>query len=112
MDDFSMHHEQNGGATVVVISGRVDSSAAPTMDGELDKLISANRWVVLDLKHVQFLSSAGVRAIIKALKTAKKSNHKVKLAAIPDHIANVMQMLGMMEIAQVYPSVAEAIISF
>lgn len=112
MADFSMQNEQNGDATVVVISGRVDSDTAGIMDMELDKLISANRWVVLDLKNVEFLSSAGVRAIVKALKTAKKSHHTVKLAAIPDHIAEIMKTLGMMDLMQVYPSVAEALISF
>ncbi len=83
MDDFSMQYEQNGDATVVAISGRLD-----------------------------FLASAGFRAIVNAMKTAKRSNHKVKLACIPDHIAEILETLGMMEILQVYPSIAEAIISF
>jgi len=112
MDDFSIQHEQNGNAIVVTISGRVDSATAGTMDSELDKLVSANRWVVLDLQNVEFLSSAGVRAIVNALKIARKSRHQVKLAAIPDHIAEIMKTLGMMELMQVYPSVAEAIVSF
>lgn len=112
MDTFSIQHEQNGNATVVIISGRVDSATAGAMDAELDKLIDANRRVVLDFKNVEFLSSAGVRAIVKAMKTAKRSRHIVKLAAVPDHIADMMKTLGMMEIMQVYPSVAEAIISF
>ena len=73
MDDFSLQHEQNGNATVVSISGRVDSATSVTMDTELEKLISANKRVILDFKKVEFISSAGVRAIVKALKTAKKS---------------------------------------
>lgn len=112
MDDFSMQHEQNRDVMVVTISGRVDSATSETMDMELTKLIPAEKKVVLNLKQVEFLSSAGVRAIVKALKTAKKSNHKVKLASIPDHIAEVLQTLGMMEIMQVYSSVEEAITSF
>lgn len=112
MDKFSMQHEQTGNTIVVAISGRVDSTTAGTMDMELDRLILANKQVVLDLKDVEFLSSAGVRAIVKALKTAKKSHHTVKLAAIPGYIAEILRTLGMMELMQVYPSVAEAIFSF
>ena len=112
MSDFSMQHEHNGNATVLSISGRVDSVTSGTMDTELENLISANKWVVVDFGNVEFLSSAGVRVLVKAMKTAKKSGHTVKLAAIPDHIAEVMKTLGMMEIMQVYPSVEEAIISF
>jgi len=112
MDEFSMQHEQNGDATVVTISGRVDSATAGTMDTELNKLISANKRVVLNLKELEFLSSAGVRAIISGLKTAKKSRHTVKLAAIPDHIAEILKTLGVMELMQAHPSVEEAIASF
>lgn len=112
MSIFSMQQEQNGNAIVVSISGRVDSATAGTMDMELENLISANKWVVLDFKNIEFLSSAGVRALVKAMKTAKKSGHNVRLAAIPDHIAEVMKTLGMMEIMQVYPSVEEALVSF
>jgi len=112
MGAFSMQHEINGNAMVLSISGRVDSTTATTMDAELDKLIDANKWVVLDLKEVEFLSSAGLRAIVAGLKAARKSNHKIKLASIPDHIAEVMETMGLIQLMQVYPSVAEAIISF
>jgi len=112
MDEFSIQHEQNGNVTVVSVSGRVDSATAPAMDAELDQQIHANKRVVLDLKNVDFLSSAAVRGIIKALKTAKKTNHKFKVAAIPDHIAEIMQTMGLMELMQVYPSVEDAIASF
>ena len=112
MDNFSIQHEQSGNVTVVAISGRVDSATAPTMNTELDKLIHANKKVVIDLQNVEFLSSAGVRGIVNALKAAKKSNHKITLAAIPDHIAEIMQTMGLMELMQVHPTVEEAIASF
>lgn len=112
MSDLSIQHEHEGSTIVVSISGRVDSATAGAMDTELEKLISANKQVVLDFKNIEFLSSAGVRALVKAMKTARKSGHQVRLAAIPDHIAEVMKTLGMMEIMPVHPSVAEAILSF
>ena len=112
MDKFSMQHEHSGDVTILAISGRVDSATAKTVDAELTKLIPTDKKVVLDLKDVEFLSSAGVRAIVKALKTAKKSRGRLKLASIPDHIAEILQTLGMMELMEAYPSADEAIASF
>jgi len=112
MDTFSMQHEHKGDVTILSISGRVDSATSKTMDAELAKLIPTDKKVVLDLKDVEFLSSAGVRAIVKALKTAKKSRGGLKLASIPDHIAEILQTLGMMELMEAYPSVEEATASF
>lgn len=112
MNIFSMQHERNGDVTILAITGRVDSATSKTIDAELTKLIPAEKKVVLDLKDVEFLSSAGVRAIVKALKTAKKSRGGLKVASIPDHIAEVLQTLGMMELMETYPSADEAVASF
>jgi len=112
MDTFSMQQEHKGDVTILAISGRVDSATAKTMDAELTKLIPSDKKIVLDLKDVEFISSAGVRAIVKALKTAKKSRGGLKLASIPGHINEVLQMLGMMELMEAYPSADEAIASF
>jgi len=112
MDNFSMQHERKGNVTVVTISGRVDSATAPTVDAELAKLVHSDKRLVLDLKAVEFLSSAGVRAIINALKSAKKSRGEVKLAAVPDHTHEILHTVGILELVQAYPSVEEAIASF
>ncbi|HKJ38607.1 MAG TPA: STAS domain-containing protein [Anaerolineales bacterium] len=112
MDGFSITSERKEDITIVTVSGRVDSATSKTMDAELEKLIPTDKKVVLNLKNVEFLSSAGVRAIVKALKTAKKTRGGLKLASIPDHIAEILQTLGMMELMEAYPSVEEAIASF
>ena len=112
MDEFSMQHEHKGNVTVVTISGRVDSYTAPTMEAELIKIIPADKKVVLDLKDLAFLSSAGVRAVVRALKTARKSRGDVKLASIPGHIAEILKTVGILELVRSYPSVDEAIASF
>ncbi len=112
MDELSMHDERHGKVTVLSLSGRVDSRTAPTLDEKLTQLISADKRLVLDLHAVTFLSSAGVRAIIQALKTAKKARGEVKLAEVPDHTAAILNTVGILEIVQAYPTVADAVASF
>jgi len=112
MDNFTIQHEQNGNVTIVNISGRVDSSTAPMMDTELEKIIHANKRIILNFKELEFLSSAGVRALVKAMKTARKSHHTLKLAAIPDHTAAMMETIGVLEFTEAYPSIEEATASF
>ena len=112
MDDFSVKSERKGNATVVTISGRVDSVTAAAMDAELANIVRDNNKMVLDLKDVSYLSSAGVRAIVRVLHGAKKSGGGVKLASVPEHVIQVLQTVGMMEVLQAYPSVDEAVASF
>lgn len=112
MDDFSMQHERQGKATVLTLTGKVDSQTAPALDAELSKLISSDKRVVISLKELTFLSSAGVRAIIQAVKTAKKARGEVKLAEVPGHTADILNTVGIMEIVQAYPTIADAVASF
>lgn len=112
MSDLTVHIRGNGNATVVVVSGRVDSVTAATLDTELGKIVQDDKKIVLDLKNVSYLSSAGVRAIVRVLQTAQKSGGGVKLASIPSHVEEVLQTVGMMHVFQSYPSVDEAASSF
>jgi len=112
MDDFSIKSERNGNVTIVTISGRVDSVTAASLDSELAKIVREDKKIILNLKDMAYLSSAGVRAIIKALQSAQKSGGGVKLASVPEQVMEVLQTVGMMQMLQAYPSVDEAVASF
>jgi len=112
MDDFSIKSERNGNVTIVTISGRVDSVTAASLDSELAKIVREDKKIILNLKNMAYLSSAGVRAIIKALQSAQKSGGGVKLASVPEQVMEVLQTVGMMQMLQAYPSVDEAVASF
>ena len=112
MEEFSIKSERNGDVSVAAITGRIDSVTAATLDKELEKIVHANKKVVLDLKDVAYLSSAGVRAIVKMLRNEQKTGGDVKLANMPRVVEDVLETVGMMELVQTYPSVDEAIASF
>jgi len=112
MEEFSVTSRHNGDVTVTNITGRVDSVTASKLDKELEKIVHGNKKVVLDLKGVVYLSSAGVRAIVKMLRNEQKTGGNVKLANMPRVVESVLETVGMMELVQVYTSVDEAIASF
>lgn len=112
MDELSVRSELKGSVSVVTISGRVDSVTAAALDTELAKVVASHKQIVLDLSPVTYLSSAGVRAIVKTLRAAEKADGSVKLAHIPNVVAEVLETVGMMEALQVYPTVDEAVADF
>ena len=112
MEEFSIKSERNGDVLVAAIVGRIDSVTAAVLDKELEKIVQANKKVVLDLKDVAYLSSAGVRAIVKMLRNEQKTGGDVKLANMPRVVEDVLETVGMMELVKTYPSVDEAIASF
>jgi len=112
MDEFSISNSHSGKVAIVTIAGRVDSASAPTMDAELEKAVSENKKIVLDLKDVAYMSSAGVRALVKALRHSHKSHGSLKLARVSDPILEILHTTGMTELVHMYPSIEEAVASF
>ena len=112
MDKFSIQSDTNGDVAVVTASGRFDSETAPSLDAELSKVVGEKNKVVLDLKGVDYLSSAGLRAIVKALQAVRKSGGGVKLACTSEPVETILRTVGMMEMLKNYPSVKDAVASF
>ena len=112
MDDFSIKSERNGQVTVVSVGGRIDSVTAAKMDEELAKIVRENKKLVLDLNGIVYLSSAGVRSIVRVSQNTQKSGGGVKLAHLPEHVAEVLHMVGVTHVLQSHASVAEAVASF
>ena len=95
------------------VKGRVDSDSAPELEIALTKLLNEGRnKIVLNLQSVDFLSSAGLRAIVKAYQGAKKTGGDVRLAAVSEPIEVILRTVGMMQMLKMYPTDQEAVASF
>ncbi len=113
MSTLSITTENTQSASVMTVRGRVDSETAPELDGALSKLLNDNRnRIVLNLQGVGYLSSAGLRAMVKALKDAQKSGGDVRLAAVSEPIEVILRTVGMMQMFRMYSSSEEALAGF
>jgi anti-anti-sigma factor len=108
MDKFSIRSDMRDSVAVVTASGRIDSESAPSLDAELTKVAAAKNKIVLDLKDVEYLSSAGLRAIVKAAQAAQKSGGELRLAAVSDAVEVVMRTVGMLQMFKLYTTSGEA----
>jgi len=112
MDKIALQSEQKGNVVVVSVSGRVDSDTAPMFDAELTKAVSGNAKLVLYLKGVEYMSSAGLRAIVKAAQAVEPKGGAVKMAAVPELVTSIFYTVGLNQKVAEYKSVEEAMASF
>lgn len=92
--------------------GRIDSESAPHMDEALTKLVQDHNKIVLNLQDVEYMSSAGLRAMVRAYQTVKKNGGDVHLACVPAEIEGVLLTVGMNQMFKSYPNTQEAMASF
>jgi anti-sigma B factor antagonist len=110
---FSLETDNRQSISVMKVKGRIDSETAPELDDALTKLLQQGQnQIVLNLQDVDFMSSAGLRAIVKAFQAAKRAGGDVRLAAVSEPVEIVLRTVGMMQMLQMYPSDQEAMASF
>lgn len=112
MDELWVRSEVKRNTAVVMISGRVDSVTAAALDEQLSKIAHENNRLVFDLSGVTYLSSAGVRAVVKTMQSAEKSGGGVVLANVSEVVGKVLETVGMTQMLRLFPSVEEAVASF
>jgi len=110
---LSIETDNTKSVSVMKVKGRVDSDTAPELDEALTKLLQDNKnKIVLNLQAVEYMSSAGLRAVVKAYQSAKKSGGDVRLASVSSPVEVVLRTVGMMQMLQMYPTDQEAMASF
>lgn len=113
MQGLSLDIDNRQEISVMRVRGRVDSDTAPELDDALTKILQNNRnKIVLDLQGVDYMSSAGLRAMVKAYQTAKKSGGDLRLASVSHPVEVILRTVGMMQMLQMYPTDQEAMASF
>lgn len=99
---------------VIAVKGRVDSSTAPQFSATLDKVTKDGRFkLVLDMTDLEYMSSAGFRALLATQRTCKRYNRgEVVLAAVPERIKEALELAGFTELFKAYDDTLTAVGSF
>lgn len=109
---LSIETDQIQSVSVMTVKGRVDSDTAPELDSALTKLLGENNKVVLNLEGVEYVSSAGLRAIVKAYQNAHKSGGNVHLASASKSVEGILLTVGMLQMFKMFSSSEEAVAGF
>jgi anti-anti-sigma factor len=98
---------------VISIQGSVDALTAGDVQRYFETIISqGNRKLIADLQGVDFMSSAGLRAIMAVSKNVRQSGGDLRLAAPQPSIAKMLKISGFTSILKSYSSVDAAVSSY
>ena len=87
----------NGEALTLIVSGRLDTQTAPELENELDTVLSGLKDLTFDISNLEYVSSAGLRVILKAQK-AMNAQGSMKLTGVNDSIMEVFDITGFLDI--------------
>ena len=96
---------------LVAVKGRVDSSTAQRLSDTLDGIINDGRHkIVLDLSGLEYMSSAGFRALISAQRNCKRYNRgEVILVMVPQNILSALELAGFTTLFSLFDDLTSAV---
>ena len=83
--------------TIIVLVGRLDTTTAPDLDKTINQDIADVKNLVLDIKGLQYISSAGLRVLLGAQKKMQKIG-SMKVTNVCQEIMEVFEMTGFSDI--------------
>jgi len=102
-----------GDVAVASITGSLDALTAPDLARFLSQQIAEGRvQLVADLEHLEYTSSAGLRAILGAVKEARQQGGDLRLASAQPAVDKLLNLSGFTSILKVYPDTDAAVASY
>lgn len=95
------------GWTVWSVSGRIDMVTADTAYATGEDIVTRSAKTVLDMSEMDYLSSAGLRVLLRLNKLAKKNGKEFTLAGPSGIVKSVLEDSGMDSLFTIWASVNE-----
>ena len=96
------------------IKGRIDSATAPQLEKTIQALTNHSRFrIILDLKELEFMSSAGLRVLMITQKACRRYNRgELVLAEVPDVIKSALELSGFTQLFKFFDDPLSAVGNF
>lgn len=96
--------------TIISVAGSMDATTAPEFDEAWKKVLADGvTKLVVELKSVEYISSAGLRSILMIAKTCRAQKVSLAFAGMQAMVADMFKLSGFMSILKTFPDVETAI---
>ena len=102
--------DSRGPALVLRLAGRFDGDGAPVFDRFVEALNRFDESWILDFSEVRYISSLGLRSLMKAEKRLRTRHEMLVLAGLSRPVRQVLEMARLHNVLRLVPSVEEALL--
>ena len=107
---MDLREDVAGEVTVLEVKGRIDSTSAPVLDEKLiGALATPQRRLVLDLRQLEYISSAGFRVLLLAAKRADEAGSRFVLCSVSGKVRQLFDLGGFLDLFPISASREEGI---
>lgn len=92
--------EQNESFLTIKLIGRLDTTTAPKLEGELKTSVNGISLLVFDLKKLDYISSAGLRVLLSAQKVMNRQG-EMKITGANETVMEIFEVTGFVDILNI-----------
>lgn len=100
---MTIQMEQNAGKVTLTLAGRLDTTTAPGLDATIQEELKDVQELILDMRELVYISSAGLRVLLSAQKKMQKQG-SMKLKNVCSEVLEVFELTGFADILQIEAS--------
>ncbi len=97
-----------GGLYAVKLDGRLDSQTHQQCEDQLNPILSKARILLFDLARLEYISSMGLRLMLRVRKAMEKKGGSVLMTHLQPQIAKVFEIANALPEVPIFASMAEA----
>ena len=98
---MELTQEVRQGWCVVAARGRADSTAADDLETALRSAVEQNSQVAADFAALDYISSAGLRAVLQAARAAQERRVQFAVCRLTAGVKKVFDMSGIRQIVRI-----------
>jgi len=107
---MELREESLGEVVVLAVTGRIDSNTAPTLGERLSETFATSRRrLVLDLRQLEYMSSAGFRILLLAARRAEETGSRFVLCSLSRKVHQMFELGGFLDLFSIAASREDAI---
>ncbi|MEJ2221587.1 MAG: STAS domain-containing protein [Desulfobacterales bacterium] len=105
--------ETQSGVNIFKLNGRLDSNTSQGFEKRIFQAIDdGSKSMIVDFKDLDYISSAGLRVILKATKALKREEGKMMLCDMQDYVKEVFEIAGFDSFLPIVGTMDDALQSF
>jgi len=98
---------------IISLTGDLNANTSGEAESKIIQLImGGNRKLIIDLEHLNYISSAGLRIFLASNKLIRKTDGEIRFCSLNHTVKEVFEISGFNMIFKFYPDQASAITGF
>ncbi|MDD3118632.1 MAG: STAS domain-containing protein [Victivallales bacterium] len=95
--------QQSDGIAIIALDGRLDAVTSADAEREFNSVLDSGREkLLIDLSHLEYISSAGLRILLVVAKRVQQKGGKIALNGLTTGVREVFEISGFSAIFKIF----------